>query len=1296
MSAFSMFAAGSRTLLPIYISGQIMPVNGADVGVNYHMVHASTSGLLITVQAYTNMREGDWIDVFWGSPTVSVASGVVGAADVNNNVLMYVPAANIPTGINDLFCRVTRAGGGNPEESTPLSVLVKLDFPGGTDPEPDAPGHQLLVPPGIEGDVSEPVAVPVTIEPYPNMREYDTIQLSWGGEFVFHVVQPGEVGQSIEIIVPPETILAAGDSDALVVVYRVIDEVQNVSSDWSLRAFVYVEASGSRLMAPIVADADENDVIDLDLLGQNDVTVQVIASRPDFAVADTVTLTWTGTTAQGQPVEHVEQKAVVIVGRILEFLIPNSKVREIVRSRAVVSYVLTKAAGGAPLPSKRASVSVVGAAVRLPAPTVLEAVGGTLEPTLAQARVQVPAYAGMLAGDVVKISWLGLRANGTPYLFETQRTVSNSQVGRPLTFTVAGTHIAILDGGSLEVYYRVSSDTSPAPLESDRLALQVGEAQAELPAPTVPAAENGVLDPDAVPDGTEVVIAPYSNMKIGDTVYLEWRGSTGAGSFSDFVPIGSGAVGKEVTFWVDAKYIEANRNGEVEVWYRVERSGVPTRTSGRLQLRIGVAVEVPLAAPVVLEAVGGVLNPGDATRGATVQIAVYDGMAAGDEVHLSWVGDGAGGSYSDFKSITGNTVGRPVVFTVPYAYVLANQNGNVHVFYRVDRFEGGSPESSVLTLRVQSAQLPLPSIVQANGNQLNPDDVLNGASVRIDASAQLKDFDVVTVSWLGTPGAGTTTVSQSVPAGGGGQALIVTVPYAVVNANNGNRIALSYSIRRNAGGPEEQSDVVNYDVNRVIGAGDLRVMGARYNRNTYRASGASYLISAFNANTNLPLLAEWRYADEVAWVSATTWRDTKPWLPLHVRSSTDQVTLNPANIIGSGNDTTINGTAAFVAHRDTGDVVGWGNPANGGFIPPTIITMDDIVEGACTRSAYAARRENGFVVVWGNAAEGGSLGAVPAGDFVSVISNAMAFAGRKSSGQVVAWGTAANGATVPPAIDQLRDITDLYGGGSAFAARRATGQVVAWGSPANGGTVPADIGGFTDIVRVVGSYAAFAALRGNRRVVAWGNAAYGGNVPAYVATLTDITELSGANARAFTALRATGQVVAWGDINYGALVPDLIKSLTDIVEVTSTWRAFAARRRNGHVVAWGTAAEGGVVPDPIASLSDIVQVVGSAMSFAALRRNGTVVAWGNVTTGGDTSAVVGQLTNVRAIYANSHGFTALTSDGRVVTWGQPAGGGDSSAVQDRLRGQVSYQTAPGLAASSNVSAAQPVSASLVS
>lgn len=677
-----------------------------------------------------------------------------------------------------------------------------------------------------------------------------------------------------------------------------------------------------------------------------------------------------------------------------------------------------------------------------------------------------------------------------------------------------------------------------------------------------------------------------------------------------------------------------------------------------------------LLPPPTVEGVAqnAVLDPDSVPLGLRVMVP-KDSLAEGDMVLLDWA-DAADvlTAYTMEKPYTRNDVGKPLPFTVPQAQVRRFLDQTVALTYEVQRLAGGDNEpSEVFNLRVGKLPLPMPTFLQAKGDQLNPDDLADSATLQIAPEAWLKAGDVVRVTLTGMPGAGSTVVTHPVLSTEVGRALDIAIPYNVVNANEGRSIVLSYTVNGGEPGPEAR-----YEVKRDIASGDLRVMGARYNRGLYRCSGCSRQLSAFQAVTGRPLLVQWQYDGDDGWVAGTTFRDDDSSRLLHARTTDYQVTLNPASVFGNGVDGALTGEAAFIARRDIGDLVGWGNIVEGAKIPATIISMDDIAEVSSSTAAYAARRRNGNVVTWGVATHGAAMGDVSRTGFTQVVGNGAAFAGIRNSGHVVAWGDVASGGLVPESLAEYSDIVKVCGGSLAFAAIRGTGEVVAWGAATNGGELDEHIAQLTDIEEVIGNFAAFAALRGNRRLIAWGSAAQGGRLPEAIAYLDDVIELCCATEQAFVARRASGNIVAWGAATHGGELPELIEDLDDIVEVTSNWQSFVARRKNGHLVAWGTVETGGEVSDDIARMNDIVQVTGSSKAFAALRKDGSVVAWGDVTVGGDTAPVAEWLTDVRAVYGNSHGFTALTADGRLVTWGHAVGGGDSAAVQSLLNAQVSY------------------------
>ncbi len=1291
------------------------PLPSGEWGINIAAAQSNfpDHGLQVYCPPWNEMNAGDRCLLLLNDNQVSQTA--LDGDDVDKRVTLFVESRHLRTGSYTLSYRVERRFGNSETMTPPIRIYVKLEAPGGKDQDGDVPGHSELHmtidPKIIQGGVdsetaAEGVDIAITAKsgnpddaPYPNIAEGDRVTLSWGGVLLTstpvtaaQISDPGS--NPITIHVDEQTILDAKDSgpDGLAVTFMIRDIVNNRSEDWCAETRIVVDTGNSRLEAPIVDRAVGN-TLDLASLGDEPVLLKVWATPPDFELDDVVIMNIRGVTLTGEVVNSSVRKTIEKQPPLVEEVqLPNAAARELAKTQAVFSYQLERN-GEEIQRSKGRFVNIVGDPIRLRAPTVEGVDGGALDPDLPGTRVIVPFDEIMAEGQVIEIKWFGVLPDNAPYDPEIAwyvLTHDDIEAKTDIPIQIDAAHIKKLEGGKLDVYYNLLSEENNVIVTRESFhhaPLNIGEPQFELVKPIVLGENNGSLEPDELPNGTGrlTVPRPVTNVsKAGDIVTYTWTGSE-SGVKSDSITLTSLTANRDVPFTLNsafvAAHIEPNRGGTVTATYKIWRAAENKFSySNPLIMTIGEAPGALLPPAKVLQAQDGILDPADTPNGATVQIDANRAENAGDHFYMRWQSSDGSVNHVQDKPVTSNNKGKPVEFTVPLSTVLNSRNKTITVSYRVELFEGGEELGKDYQLRVEQedVNLPVPSIREAKGaqnDQLNPDDVYPaGATVVIGASAQLKTDDEVIVQWVGK-----TTLPYShtvLPNQADKELAVIKIPYAVVNANDGESVVLMYTIKRKTGATDGPSAPAVYDVRKVIGSGQLKVMGARFNRSTYRASGTSRVLSAFNAVTGQPLQAEWQYQGDDGWQTAAAWRDTAPHKPLRVRTADDLVTLNPANIFGNGVDTTVTGLAAFVAHRDEGDVVGWGNGDHGATIPPTIITMDDIVEVSCTRSAYAARRVNGAVVAWGTKTEGADMTGVEQMNFVQVVGNSTAFAGLKNPGRMVAWGVENDGGDLPDNLRGLTDVTQIAGAGQAFAAVRANGTVVAWGHPDNGGTITSDIEGLNDIEHVIGSFGAFAAHRGNGRLVGWGHETYGSVVPPDIAEMTNIIELSCATAQAFAARRTTGQVVAWGTAAYGGEVDPLIEGLTDIVEVSSTWRAFAARRGNGHVVAWGTKDEGGNVPEDISAIDNIVQVIGSSMAFAALRKDGTVVAWGNATVGGDTSTVVTQLTNVRAIYANTHGFTALTSDGRVVTWGMPAGGGDSSAVQERLAGKVPYLATP--------------------
>ncbi len=617
--------------------------------------------------------------------------------------------------------------------------------------------------------------------------------------------------------------------------------------------------------------------------------------------------------------------------------------------------------------------------------------------------------------------------------------------------------------------------------------------------------------------------------------------------------------------------------------------------------------------------------------GLSVSVPMNPHVLPGDALRLTWDCENPEGSWDSEHQLRPDDLEQSFEFRVPFGTLILGLESRVNVSYEIVRNGNIYASSSSLRLNIRQGNLPAPSIRQADLDKLNPADCPAGATVLLNASGKFRNGDKITLNWTDTDGGNTFPIKHTVADYESGGTIDVIVPLDTVKANAPYPLTLDYTVERASGTPEEQS----------------------------------------------PPEAQWIYEDEGDGTSAlgTSFKDTRPWVPLRVRTQEDSVTINPGNISATGSVSAAQG-AAFVSQLNGGNVINWGDPNWGASETATIMTLDDVVEVSATAGAFAVRRSNGRIAAWGNPQYGGEI---PAGlsseikDARRIIGNGTSFAVLHATGRVTVWGSANNGGIAPQTIKELTNIEEIFHAESAFAALLKTREVVAWGDPQKGGTVSEDILGIDDIVDVRGNSFAFCALRDNGHVLAWGDKDNGGQVPDRIADRSDIIELAAAGERAFAVRTKDKQVLAWGNVDFGGKVPDDIASLNDIEAVTASSTAFAALRGNGHVVAWGEPNNGGKVKDEIAELHDIVQIASTTGAFAALRTTGEVVVWGNETKGGDTSAVTARLKNVRAIYGNSQAFAAICADGDVVTWGVAAGGGESTQLQMLLKDGVTYQ-----------------------
>ncbi|WP_330207328.1 MULTISPECIES: hypothetical protein [unclassified Pseudomonas] len=722
-----------QALRPPYFPAlvSLSPAEHYDGGIPIRAVEGDLQGI---IPAWLTMSIGDLAEVFWGNDSAAVWSKTLEHdAELNQDLVFTIAKGQVLEGdATPVFYRITRKNQGAPEDSKPvMTLLVKLTRPGEYDDIPGDDGHSDLKFSLSHDEVDEnlpPSGVTMYIVPYRNLTRYDRILARWGSQQVVHVVTPEQaqdpIRNPIEVVFSRAVIDAAGDGDRVAVAYQVIDRCGNYPDErapWSATRELLVDLGGNRLDEPqVLVNGIPTDSIDLDQLGDDDVTARVYITKDDFAVGDKVLLTWIGTPAQGsQIIVGPLEKEVLYVPFQLDFPIPNAAVKAIAKGAASVGYVRRRS-DESDRRSKNASVTVIGDISQLVAPTVDEAPGGTLPPETRWATVQIPWYPGRNSSDLINLIWSAQAPGNDTVYYEDPRPVGNVADNQPVLRSVSNVEIQRFNGLNVKVYYVVTnSETGLLSVrESLPFMMQVGVALPTFDRPEVEGADaNDVLDPDNVPPTGATLVVPYLGTRDKDRVSYRWRGSASGGSISSHVDLIPATAGRPVRITVDKKYVTANLNGTVVADYSIQRTGETLGHSHELTLRIGAALgELPppfLVAPAT--------DPIDVLAypdGVTVRIEFLEALS-GDQARLVEVDPPAGTPpfpLVEFNNKRVDTVLSP-------AFLAARHGKVIELRWDLNRDGGQAGESdaarvTLLKITDEDPRLPSPKIPQASDDNV--------------------------------------------------------------------------------------------------------------------------------------------------------------------------------------------------------------------------------------------------------------------------------------------------------------------------------------------------------------------------------------------------------------------------------------------------------------------------------------------------------------------------------------------------------------------------------------------------
>ncbi|WP_206080216.1 hypothetical protein, partial [Pseudomonas viridiflava] len=618
---------------PLVLSHDVQGVGSVDV--------ADPSRPLEVIVGPIEMSQRDRIDLFWGAndDVIDSYTHSPDAANTNGLFSLYVNTRWIKSGLTDVRYTYTRFPSEIQEHSPLQKVIVKLDLPGGRDPDPATPyENEKLQLPVISptGIITTPENVSVTVQPYENMTAGDVIAVYWHGvEVECPPLTDAQLGKSVVVDMGEEVIIEAGDSENIVVRYEIRDVVNNWSR-FSLPTYTEVEIGLSSLPAPIAPQAP-NMELDLDKLGGGDVQALVL-SNANIVIGDTIEFIVERSTAEGIALEpYSASKVVQVPGSFVEFLIANDQFQPIAQGRARLKYNVTKASGDV-LRSKSLPLTILGEAQQLEPPRVPAAVNGLLDPKQRNVIAEVPPYHFMADGNDVTLVLMGRTPGGETVMHDEVKNLNQDDVDKTLEFLIPDDKVSALAGGSLEVYYTVKTFTK-AFFKSPVLQLLVDiDNTTPLPAPVVDKVDaDGFLDPADIVLEALLRVMPYQGMAEGDKVTAHWDSSAVGGTYSTYTVINSGMINREAVFRVPKRYVDASIGRTVEAWYEVQR-GTRIALSNKLLINVREMIVPATPTPTVKQANGDTLDPANAPNGATVVIDASASFKAGDRVTVQWKG----------------------------------------------------------------------------------------------------------------------------------------------------------------------------------------------------------------------------------------------------------------------------------------------------------------------------------------------------------------------------------------------------------------------------------------------------------------------------------------------------------------------------------------------------------------------------------------------------------------------------------------------------------------------------------
>jgi hypothetical protein len=304
---------------------------------------------------------------------------------------------------------------------------------------------------------------------------------------------------------------------------------------------------------------------------------------------------------------------------------------------------------------------------------------------------------------------------------------------------------------------------------------------------------------------SDVIVTVYTHtahFKENDKIAVTWTGMPAQGQPIIVTPAAQLVEFTEFTynFVIPNASVRALAKGSASVRYVRTRADVDANS---MVASVTVQGEISqLAAPTVIEAPGGVLEPEE--EWATHEIPWYPGRKSNDQIDLIWEApkpDGGTEYYSDARAVGNVPENTPVLRTVKNLDIRRFSGLRVTVHYKVANDEvllQNVRDSLPLFLQVgvPLPQFEAPEVEEAPDGTLDPEHVPPAGVTLIAKHRGTQVDDRVTYFWRGSGSGGSTSDFVELTSHTAGEPVKFTVPKRFVTANLNGRVEVTYTIIR--------------------------------------------------------------------------------------------------------------------------------------------------------------------------------------------------------------------------------------------------------------------------------------------------------------------------------------------------------------------------------------------------------------------------------------------------------------------------------------------------------------------